>query len=149
MSEIYMDPEGFQSQVDGYSSASGKVGSISYSCDPGSLSLDSIERFKESVDLFNETLKSFASVSALDKSAMEAIKMAFLKVDERLADYTFMDLLGIGAKATYDDAVKKGKETYESLRQQADGVVQDGRDALDTLKQGTDWYLDSLKRGGN
>ena len=101
MSELFLDPTGFDSQTDTFVSASESAKAVSYSCDAGSAELASVERYVECITEFNNTVKEFGLLLDSDATALREIKAQWMNTDNAIANYTIGEVALKGFKVLF------------------------------------------------
>lgn len=82
MAEIYLDPKGFQGQIDSFETVAAGIKELKYSLDKQGVKLRSIDRYVECAEAFNDTIALFGAMLDKDTESMKRIKLSWMHVDE-------------------------------------------------------------------
>lgn len=93
MAEIFLDPTGFQSQIDSFSSGADTIKGIAYSLDKQEVRLQSVDRYMECVSEFNEIVQLFSELMSMDTESMKLIKAKWMNLDSEIATKTLGEIL--------------------------------------------------------
>lgn len=93
MSEILLDPEDFQSQIDAFEEGTEKIEPLKYSMDKGDVKLCCVDKYEKCVKKFNETLALFAEMMGSDTESMKLIKATWMNLDGEIATKTLGEVL--------------------------------------------------------
>lgn len=93
MKDFYIEPTKFQEQIDKFSSGGEAIKELKYSLDENGVRLQSVDRFLECVEAFNETIGLFAQMSAQDAESMRQIKARWMNKDTADARKTLLQIL--------------------------------------------------------
>lgn len=105
MAEIYLEPNGFQGQIDSFKAEVDSVKAIKYEIDKHGVRLESVDRYMECVDYLNDTLLLFTEILDMDIKSMIHIKAEWMHVDDEIAAKTVGDIV----KSGIDNAIKSIK----------------------------------------
>ena len=91
MAELFLDPKGFQGQIDSFKSGTDSIKGLKYSLDKQGVRLQSIDKYMECVDEFNKTIELFGKL--LDQDTMKLIKAKWMNLDSDVATKTLGEIL--------------------------------------------------------
>lgn len=94
MSEVYLEPNSFQSQVDSYNDATTKVAALKYIAEKDGVTLRSVDKYMECVDAMNTLIQTFGEFATKDGETMQLIKAKWMNTDGELATKTLVEILG-------------------------------------------------------
>lgn len=93
MAELYLDPKGFQSQIDSFKSGADSIKELKYSLDKQGVRLQSIDKYMECVEEFNKLIELFWSLMDQDTESMKLIKAKWMNLDSEVATKTLGEIL--------------------------------------------------------
>ena len=93
MKEVFIDPKGFQGQIDSFSSGVDSLKSITYVLEKQGLCLESVDKYLQCIDMFNETMKDFVEFLSMDTNSMREIKAKWMNTDSDIATKTLGQVL--------------------------------------------------------
>ena len=93
MAEIYLDPKGFQGQIDSFETAAADIKALKYSLDKQGVRLRSIDRYIECAKAFNDAIELFGTMLDMDTESMKRIMLRWMHVDEDVALKPVMDII--------------------------------------------------------
>ena len=93
MAELYLDPEGFQKQIDSFKSGADNVKNLKYSLDKQGVRLQSIDKYIECVEEFNKIIELFGKLLDQDTESMKLIKAKWMNLDSEVATKTLGEIL--------------------------------------------------------
>lgn len=93
MAELYLDPKGFQSQIDSFKSGADSIKELKYSLDKQGVRLQSIDKYMECVEEFNKLIELFGSLMDQDTESMKLIKAKWMNLDSDVATKTLGEIL--------------------------------------------------------
>lgn len=93
MAELYLDPKGFQAQIDSFKSGTDSIKSLKYSLDKQDVRLQSVDKYIECVEAFNETVELFGQLLDQDTESMKLIKAKWMNLDNDIAAKTLSEIL--------------------------------------------------------
>jgi len=93
MAELYLDPKGFQSQIDSFKSGADSIKELKYSLDKQGVRLQSIDKYMECVEEFNKLIELFGSLMDQDTESMKLIKAKWMNLDSEVATKTLGEIL--------------------------------------------------------
>lgn len=93
MAEIYLNPQGFQGQIDSFKSGADSIKGLKYELDKQGVSLQSIDRYMECVELLNTTIELFGKMMDQDTRSMQLIKARWMNADSDIATKTLGEIL--------------------------------------------------------
>lgn len=93
MTELYLDPKGFQSQIDSFKSGTDSIKELKYSLDKQGVRLQSIDKYMECVEEFNKLMELFGSLMDQDTESMKLIKAKWMNLDSEVATKTLGEIL--------------------------------------------------------
>ena len=93
MAEIFLDPQGFQSQIDSFKSGTDSIKELKYSLDKQDVRLQSVDRYIECVEELNKTLQLFGKLLDQDVESMKLIKARWMNADSEMATKTLGEIL--------------------------------------------------------
>lgn len=93
MAELYLDPKGFQSQIDSFKSGADSIKELKYSLDKQGVRLQSIDKYMECVEEFNQLIELFGSLMDQDTESMKLIKAKWMNLDSDVATKTLGEIL--------------------------------------------------------
>lgn len=93
MTEIFIDPDGFQGQVDSYASVAEGVKALKYAEESPSVVLRGIDRYIECVREFNAVIQLLGQLFDHDARAMREIKASWMHVDSEIATKTIGEVI--------------------------------------------------------
>lgn len=93
MAELFLDPKGFEKQIDSFQSGADTIKALKYNLDKQGLKLRSIDKYMTCVEEYNATITLFASLLAQDTESMKLIKAKWMNVDHAMATKTLGEIL--------------------------------------------------------
>lgn len=93
MAEIFLDPQGFQSQIDSFKSGTDSIKELKYSLDKQDVRLQSVDRYIECVEELNKTLQLFGKLLDQDVESMKLIKARWMNADSEMATKSLGEIL--------------------------------------------------------
>lgn len=93
MSELYLDPKGFQGQIDSFKSGVDSIKGLKYSLDKQDVRLQSVDKYMECVNEINATILLFGKLLDQDIESMKHIKAKWMNLDSDVATKTLGEIL--------------------------------------------------------
>lgn len=93
MAELYLDPKGFQNQIDSFQSGAESIKELKYSPSEQGVRLKSIDKYMECVEELNKTLSLFSTLLSQDTESMKLIKAKWMNLDSEVATKTLGEIL--------------------------------------------------------
>lgn len=93
MAELYLDPKGFQAQIDSFKSGADSIKELKYSLDKQGVRLQSVDKYMECVEEFNKTIELFGKLLDQDTESMKLIKAKWMNLDSDVATKTLGEIL--------------------------------------------------------
>ena len=93
MADLYLDPKGFQGQIDSFESGVDTIKDISYSLEKQGIRLLSIDKYIECAEEFNKTLQLFVQMMSQDTESMKLIKAKWMNLDSEIATKTLGEII--------------------------------------------------------
>lgn len=93
MSDLFLDPKGFQGQIDSFKAGADSMRDFAYSLDKQGIRLQSVDKYMECVEEFNNTIKLFIKLMDQDAESMKQIKSKWMKLDNEMATKTLGEIL--------------------------------------------------------
>ena len=93
MAEIFLDPKGFQGQIDSFKSGADTIRSLAYALEKQGVQLQSIDKYMECIEAFNEAIVEFGKMLEMDTESMKQIKAAWMNQDAAIATKTLGEIL--------------------------------------------------------
>lgn len=93
MAKLYLDPKGFQAQIDAFKSGTDSIKGLKYSLDKQGVCLQSVDKYMECVEAFNKTIELFGQLLDQDTESMKQIKSAWMNLDSDIATKTLGEIL--------------------------------------------------------
>lgn len=93
MGELYLDPKGFQKQIDSFQSGAESIKELKYSLSEQGVRLKSIDKYMECLKELNETLSLFSTLLSQDTESMKLIKAKWMNLDSEVATKTLGEIL--------------------------------------------------------
>lgn len=93
MAELYLDPKGFQGQIDSFKSGTDSIKRLKYSLDKQGVRLQSVDKYMECVEEFNKTIELFGKLLDQDTESMKLIKAKWMNLDNDVATKTLGEIL--------------------------------------------------------
>jgi type VII secretion effector (TIGR04197 family) len=93
MAEFFLDPKGFQTQIDSFKSGADSIKELKYSLDKQSVRLQSVDKYMECVEEFNKTMELFGQLLDQDTESMKLIKAKWMNLDSDVATKTLGEIL--------------------------------------------------------
>lgn len=93
MAELFLDPKGFQGQIDSFKSGAGSIKELKYALDKQGVRLQSVDRYMECVEEFNKTIELFGKLLDQDTQSMKLIKAKWMNLDSDVATKTLGEIL--------------------------------------------------------
>lgn len=87
--EVYLNPEGFNSEVDSFKATTGELATLSVKDAVNANQktiLDSVDHLVALVNLFSECVEQYSALSSKDVAEMESIKQKWVQKDLELAN---------------------------------------------------------------
>jgi len=92
MAELFLDPKGFQGQIDSFKSGADSIKGLKYSLDKQGVRLQSVDKYMECVEEFNKTIELFGKLLDQD-TEMKLIKAKWMNLDSDVATKTLGEIL--------------------------------------------------------
>ena len=92
MQELYLDPKGFQAQIDAFKSGTDSIKNLKYSLDKQGIHLQSVDKYIECVEVFNKTIELLGQMLDRDIESMKLIKAKWMNLDSDVATKTFGEI---------------------------------------------------------
>ena len=93
MAKIFLDPKGFQGQIDSFKSGADSIKALKYSLDKQGVRLQSVDKYMECVEEFNKTIELFGKLLDRDTESMKLIKARWMNLDSEIATKTLGEIL--------------------------------------------------------
>lgn len=93
MAELYLDPKGFQAQIDSFKSGTDSIKGLKYSLDKQGVRLQSVDKYMKCVEEFNKTIELFGKLLEQDTESMKLIKAKWMNLDSEVATKTLGEIL--------------------------------------------------------
>lgn len=93
MAELFLDPKGFQGQIDSFKSGTDSFKGLKYSLDKQGVRLQSVDKYMECVEEFNKTIELFGKLLDKDTESMKLIKAKWMNLDSDVATKTLGEIL--------------------------------------------------------
>lgn len=93
MAELYLDPKGFQAQIDSFKSGTDSIKGLKYSLDKQGVRLQSVDKYMKCVEEFNKTIELFGKLLDQDTESMKLIKAKWMNLDSEVATKTLGEIL--------------------------------------------------------
>ena len=93
MAELFLDPKGFQGQIDSFKSVADSIKGLKYSLDKQGVRLQSVDKYMECVEEFNKTIELFGKLLDQDTESMKLIKAKWMNLDSDVATKTLGEIL--------------------------------------------------------
>ena len=93
MAELFLDPKGFQGQIDSFKSGADSIKSLIYTLDKQGVRLQSVDKYVECVEEFNKTIELFGKLLDQDTESMKLIKAKWMNLDSDVATKTLGEIL--------------------------------------------------------
>ena len=93
MSTLYLDPKGFQGQIDSLQANADTVKELKYELESSGISLQSVDRYLECVQEMNETLALFSELLSKDVQSMKNIKAKWMHTDTTIGTKTLYEII--------------------------------------------------------
>ena len=93
MAELFLDPKGFQGQIDSFKSGADRIKGLKYSLDKQGVRLQSVDKYMECVEEFNKTIELFVKLLDQDTESMKLIKAKWMNLDSDVATKTLGEIL--------------------------------------------------------
>ncbi|MFR6447700.1 MAG: hypothetical protein ACLUO6_09650 [Ruminococcus sp.] len=93
MAELFLDPKGFQGQIDSFKSGADSIKGLKYSLDKQGVRLQSVDKYMECVEEFNKTIELFGKLLDQDTESMKLIKAKWMNLDSDVATKTLGEIL--------------------------------------------------------
>ncbi|MBP1043045.1 TIGR04197 family type VII secretion effector [Vagococcus sp. BWB3-3] len=87
--KIKIDARVLDGEIASAQGSASEVQSIKYEIETDQIILTSIDKYKESIALLNESIQSFATLLDNDVRNLEAIKAEWLKLDQNMVNKIF------------------------------------------------------------
>jgi len=93
MSDLFLDPKGFEGQIDSFKAGADSIKELAYCLDKQGVKLKSVDRYMECVEEFNKTLKLFGQLMEQDTEGMKQLKAKWMNLDSDIATKTLGEIL--------------------------------------------------------
>ncbi len=93
MAELFLDPKGFQGQIDSFKSGADSIKGLKYSLDKQEVRLQSVDKYIECVEEFNKLIELFGRMLDKDTENMKLIKAKWMNLDSNIATKTLSEIL--------------------------------------------------------
>lgn len=93
MSDIKINPEELQKEINTSKSTNEKVKELKYDIDKKDLKLQSIEKFLECLGSLNSAIANFGEITETDLHTLEIIKGQWMGLDESMASKTLFNVV--------------------------------------------------------
>ncbi len=93
MAELFLDPKGFQGQIDSFKSGADSIKSLKYTLDKQGVRLQSVDKYMECVEEFNKTIELFGKLLDQDTESMKLIKAKWMNLDSDVATKNLGEIL--------------------------------------------------------
>ena len=93
MAKVFLDPQGFQGQIEAFQSGAESVKSLKYALDKKDVRLQSVDRYMECVEEFNKVVELFGKLMDQDTQSMKLIKAKWMNTDSDIATKTLGQIL--------------------------------------------------------
>lgn len=93
MAELYLDPKKFQGQIDSFKSGADAIKEIKYDLDKQGVKLQSVDKYLECIEEFNEAIVLFSQLLEQDTESMKQIKAKWMNLDSDVATKTLGEIL--------------------------------------------------------
>lgn len=93
MAKIYLNPQGFQGQIDAFQAGAETIKGLKYELDKQDVSLQSVDKYLECVTKMNEALVLFSKMLEQDTQSMKLIKAKWMNADSDIATKTLGEIL--------------------------------------------------------
>ena len=93
MAELFLDPKGFQGQIDSFKSGADSIKGLKYSLYKQGVRLQSVNKYMECVEEFNKTIELFGKLLDQDTESMKLIKAKWMNLDGDVATKTLGEIL--------------------------------------------------------
>lgn len=93
MAKIFLDPKGFQGQIDAFQAGAETIKGLKYELDKQDVRLQSVDKYMECVDKMNEALTLFSQMLEQDTKSMKLIKAKWMNADSEIATKTLGEIL--------------------------------------------------------
>lgn len=93
MAQLYLDPKGFQAQIDSFKSGADSIKALKYSLDKQGVRLQSVDMYMKCVEEFNKTIELFGQLLDQDTESMKLIKAKWMNLDSDIATKTLGEIL--------------------------------------------------------
>lgn len=93
MAELFLDPKGFQGQIDSFKSGADSIKNLKYTLDKQGVRLQSVDKYMECVEEFNKTIELFGKLLDQDTESMKLIKAKWMNLDSDVATKTLGEIL--------------------------------------------------------
>ena len=85
MAEFFLDPKGFEEQMKNIKDGGDKIKAVKYSMDQQKLALQSVEKYQECIDAFNDTVILFGQMLDKEVHNMKMIKAKWMGLEGDIA----------------------------------------------------------------
>lgn len=93
MGKVFLDPKGFQGQIDAFVGGNDGIKSLKYNEDDLGVRLESVEKYIGCIIQFNSTVELFGKMLDLDAKSMKLIKANWMGLDSDIATKTLGEIL--------------------------------------------------------
>lgn len=93
MAELFLDPKGFQGQIDAFQAGKDSIKELKYNLDKQGVRLQSIDKYMECIEEFNKLIELFGTMSDQDTQSMKQIKAKWMNVDSDMGTKTLGEIL--------------------------------------------------------
>lgn len=93
MSDLYLNPQEFQGQIDAFKLGTETIKELKYNLEAESVRLQSIDKYLECVAEFNKTIELFGQLLTQDTESMKLIKAKWMNLDNDIATKTLGEIL--------------------------------------------------------
>ena len=93
MADLFLDPKGFQGEINSLKSGADTIKGIAYSLDKQGIRLQSVDKYMECINEFNKTVQLFSQLLSQDTESMKLIKAKWMNLDSEMATKTLGEIL--------------------------------------------------------
>lgn len=93
MAKIYLDPKGFQGQIDSFEAGADTIKSLKYNLDKQGVRLQSVDKYIDCVEELNKTIELVSKMLEQDTESMKLIKAKWMNLDSEIATKTLGEIL--------------------------------------------------------
>lgn len=92
MSELYIQPNDLQKQIDKFTSTTTVVSELKYTLDKNGVNLICIDTYEECVAKMNELIAKFTEFAEMDANTLQLIKAEWMNADSEIATKTLGEI---------------------------------------------------------